>query len=120
MAEVTAASDLERCLHSVARLLQCDEVRVVPARPLAPQTAKIVVDAPDATPEQVAGLRADGFHSALSLPLVHQGIPLGRLEAYRRHDLPWGRYEVSRARMVSYLLAAAVHRVGGTPLVGAA
>jgi EAL domain-containing protein (putative c-di-GMP-specific phosphodiesterase class I) len=111
LAGVRTPEDLEHCLPAIARELRSDEVRITCD---TPRTVHLLDD-----PDDVAALHAQGYRSALSLPLVHRGGAPASLRAYRRTERPWSRFEVSRARLISHQLAAALQRVGTPPLLAA-
>jgi len=57
---------------------------------------------------ELALLGTTGFRAMLVVPVVARGVPLGVLLAFSPIERPWSRSEMHRARMVSYVLGAAV------------
>ena len=108
LANITTPEELDGCLPTIARELRADEVRIA-ADPTTAHAGHVLADAPDADRAAVAALRADGYHSSLSVPLVHRGATLGCLQAYRRAERPWSRFEVSRARLIAHQLGRVIH-----------
>ena len=58
-----------------------------------------------------------GQRSVLMVPVVSRGKSLGLLEAYSRHDRPWARAEIDRARVIASQLASVIHTVFREPSV---
>jgi diguanylate cyclase (GGDEF)-like protein/PAS domain S-box-containing protein len=102
-------ADLAACLAPIAAELHADEVRIAEA---AGETAtELLADDPAADPDDISALRALGYGSRLSLPVMREGVPIARLEAYTRRQRPWTRFEISRARIVGHHLSAILERI---------
>jgi diguanylate cyclase (GGDEF)-like protein/PAS domain S-box-containing protein len=118
LAAVTNQQELQACLGPLARELGADEIRINgPIRHDAEQT---LVDDPDADPAEIAALREAGYRSRLVLPIRHGDRVVACLEAYSQHQRPWSRFQVGRARLISYQLTSLSRRDAGEPWTGTA
>ena len=70
------------------------------------EAAQVLVSDADADPGEVALLRSEGYKALLMLPVVAHGETLGLLELCQRHERPWTRAQIVRARIISYQLGA--------------
>jgi EAL domain-containing protein (putative c-di-GMP-specific phosphodiesterase class I) len=75
---------------------------------------QIVAGDPGADEREINLLRELGHESMLMLPAACGGSSIGLIECYRNDRLPWSRFQIVRARMVSLQLAAALERIART------
>jgi EAL domain-containing protein (putative c-di-GMP-specific phosphodiesterase class I) len=73
--------------------------------------AQIVVNDPEADPDEVQLLHELGHRALLMLPLNCAGRTIGLFEAYSRGGRPFGRYEIGRARIIALQLGATLERL---------
>lgn len=76
------------------------------------EVAQVLAGDPEADPGEVAVLAELGFRSLLMLPVSCAGRTIGLLEAFAAEERPWTRFEIRRARIISYGLGAVLERVG--------
>jgi hypothetical protein len=106
LAAVTTQEELDACLVPLAAELQADEVRL--AGPGVRRATQLLADDPEA-----AELRELGFGSCLTLPITRGGAVVGHLEAYKREQRPWSRFQIGRARVIGYQVGALLHELNG-------
>jgi diguanylate cyclase (GGDEF)-like protein/PAS domain S-box-containing protein len=76
--------------------------------------AVAIVDGPGATdPLAVAELRARGFGSVLTVPVLLDGRLAGAVEFYAAEGRVWSRFDVRQARTAGHHVAAALARTNG-------
>ena len=71
---------------------------------------ELLADDPEADPADTAALEALGYGSQLVLPIIRDGVPIARVEAYAYDTRPWTRFEIGRARIISHHLSAVLER----------
>ena len=64
-----------------------------------------------ATPSAHSSWVWSGFSSRLVIPINQGGRTVGQLEAYRRNERPWSRFEIGRARIIALQLGATLERI---------
>jgi hypothetical protein len=104
LSQASTPTEIEACAASIAAELHADEVRL--AGPMGDATIELLADDPAADPDAVAALHALGYGSRLTVPIVRDGVPIARLDAYARSPRPWTRFEIGRARIVARHLGA--------------
>jgi EAL domain-containing protein (putative c-di-GMP-specific phosphodiesterase class I) len=77
-------------------------------------SVQILVNDPDADPEEVRLLRDLGYRSMLMLPVCCAGRAIGLFEAYSRAGRPFSRFEIGRARIITLQLGATLERMSRT------
>jgi diguanylate cyclase (GGDEF)-like protein/PAS domain S-box-containing protein len=108
LAAVATPEDLDACLTAIAAELHADHVRI--AGPAGDATLELLADDPRAHPADTAALEALGYGSQLVLPIIRDGVPIARVEAYAYDTRPWTRFEIGRARIISHHLSAVLER----------
>jgi GAF domain-containing protein len=104
LSQASTPTEIEACAGAIAAELHADEVRL--AGPTGDGTIELLADDPAADPDAVAALDALGYGSCLTVPIVRDGVPIARLDAYARSPRPWTRFEIGRARIVARHLGA--------------
>ena len=74
-------------------------------------SVQILVNDPEADPEEVRLMRDLGYRSMLMLPVCCAGRAIGLFEAYSRKGRPFSRFEIGRARIITLQLGAALERL---------
>lgn len=82
------------------------------------EVVQVLGSDPEADPNEIALLRELGFGSLLMLPVMCAGEVIGLLEAYASDERPWSRFEIRRARIITYQLGAVLERVQRTGAAG--
>ena len=72
---------------------------------------QVVAGDPNADEREVRLLAQLGYESLLMMPAPCGGRSIGLIECYRTDRLPWSRFQIVRARMVSLQLGAALERI---------
>lgn len=73
--------------------------------------AQVLASDPAADPSEVKVMEDLGHRSLLMLPVQCAGQSIGLLEAFCRDERPWSRFEIRRARILSFQLGAVFERV---------
>jgi diguanylate cyclase (GGDEF)-like protein/PAS domain S-box-containing protein len=85
-----------------------------PAAALARETlAQTLAGDATASREEIAEIVAGGHRSRLAVPIVRGGATVGVFEAHARHERPWSRFEIGRARIIAHQLGAAIEHSDG-------
>ena len=105
LAATTTAAQLRDCLAALAGELHADDVRILGAHTSIAGVTQLLADDPTADPAAASELRADGYGSRLTLPITAGDQTVGHLQASTRDPRPWTRFQINRARLVSYQLA---------------
>lgn len=77
------------------------------------EMAQVLADDPDADPREVAILREEGSRALLMVPVLSGSETVGLMEVYATAARPWGRDEMSNARVIASLLGPVLERVAG-------
>jgi hypothetical protein len=110
LAGVSSATELESCLRPLAQALNAEEVRLVAPPHHGVLATQLLADDPSADPVTAAALRAQGFSSRLALPIADRGRTVAYLEAYCHQLRPWTRFDIGRARIITYQLGPLLSR----------
>jgi diguanylate cyclase (GGDEF)-like protein/PAS domain S-box-containing protein len=102
--------DLAAAEEPIARELRADEI-VLDAYGTDDEVVQVLLGDATAEPADLERLAASGHGSLLRVPVTCEGVVVGALEAYRRAERPWSRFEIRCARMIAYQLGAAMARV---------
>ena len=141
LSRATSYGDLAHGLQAIAEELRADEVylsalqgdelvvigRTGPDLTMEryavseyPQTQKVMDDNlvaqvlasdPAADPAEVKVMGELGHGSLLMLPVSCAGNSIGLLEAFARDERPWSRFEIRRARIISFQVGAVFERI---------
>jgi EAL domain-containing protein (putative c-di-GMP-specific phosphodiesterase class I) len=74
-------------------------------------SVQILVNDPEADPDEVRLMRELGYRSMLMLPVCCAGRAIGLFEAYSRKGRPFSRFEIGRARIITLQLGATLERL---------
>jgi EAL domain-containing protein (putative c-di-GMP-specific phosphodiesterase class I) len=77
-------------------------------------SVQVLINDPDADPEEVRLLQELGYRSMLMLPVCCAGRAIGLFEAYSREGRPFSRFEIGRARIITLQLGATLERISRT------
>jgi EAL domain-containing protein (putative c-di-GMP-specific phosphodiesterase class I) len=137
----TSYADLTQAMQAIAEELHCDEVYLsarnddelvevgrtgpdltvdrykIAEYPLtaevidANKVAQVLASDPTADGSELEVMAKLGYRSLLMLPVCCAGESIGLLEAFAKEERPWSRFEIRRARIISFQLGAVFERV---------
>ena len=73
--------------------------------------AQVLASDPSADPSERKMMLDLGHRSLLMLPVCCAGQSIGLLEAFAREDRPWSRFDIRRARIISFQVGAVFERI---------
>ena len=118
LADARDPDDVSAAAAPIARELRADLVVLDTVPSHAPTEVVQLLAGDAANPADAARLAAAQHRSLLRVPVICEGTVVATLEAYRKSERPWSRFEIRRARMLAYQLGATLARFA--PMRGAA